>query len=127
MKMIASEHELRESLAVLGTACSILEVDFDLDEIMEFVKSNPEQECEVNPYITLTYDKTKAEFTYEIDERLMQIQNKYAVKFLIAVKEPLRALANFINVTVQLLAPLRVAYYQLISEMEQEIEQLMEG
>ena len=27
MKMIASEHELRESLAVLGTACSILEVD----------------------------------------------------------------------------------------------------
>lgn len=126
MKMIASEHELRESLAVLGTACSILEVDFDLDEIMEFVKSNPEQECEVNPYITLTYDEAKAEFIYEMDERFMQIQNKYAVKFLMAVKEPLKALVNFVSVAVQYWAPLRVTYHQLTSEMEQELEQLME-
>lgn len=126
MKMIASEHELRESLAVLGTACSILEVDFDLDEIMEFVKSNPEQECEVNPYITLTYDETKAEFTYEIDERLIQIQNKYAVKFLIAVKEPLKALVNFISVAFQSWAPLRVTYRQLQQDMELELNQLME-
>lgn len=126
MKMIASEHELRESLAVLGTACSLLGVPFDLDEIMEFVKSNPEQECEVNPYITLTYDEVKAEFIYEMDERFMQIQNKYAVKFLMAVKEPLKALVNFVSVAVQYWAPLRVTYHQLTSEMEQELEQLME-